>query len=76
MGYFLRAKLLVAGMLEPTHPGTVKSVTSYIHTVLCHHNSHVQRNEWNSLPELTNSNGRVSLYESVFDYVLMLVMFF
>ena len=63
MGYFLRAKLLVGQMLEKQKTGSKKAAIKYTHTVLCHHNSHAQRSDWNSLPELTNKDGKVGKRE-------------
>lgn len=60
IGYFLRAKLYYAKALEPKKKGLLKSTISFIKTRLTSHYAHVMDSPWQSLPELTNSNGQVS----------------
>lgn len=58
IGYFLRAKLYYAKALEPKKKGLLKSTISFIKTRLTSHYAHVMDSPWQSLPELTNSNGQ------------------
>ncbi|XP_061181595.1 glycogen debranching enzyme-like isoform X2 [Saccostrea echinata] len=57
LGYFLRAKLYYAKALEPKRKGILRSTISFIKTRLTPHYEHVMTSPWQSLPELTNSNG-------------------
>lgn len=61
MGYFLRAKLYFASVLEKSRPGTVKDTVNVTRNVLSRHNVHLQTSHWQSLPELTNQNASVSV---------------
>lgn len=46
--------------MEPKKKGLLKSTISFIKTRLTSHYAHVMDSPWQSLPELTNSNGQVS----------------
>lgn len=57
----MRAKLHFAKILEPDRPGILKNTASYIKTKLSRHYEDLLNSAWQSLPELTNSNGQVSI---------------
>ncbi|XP_046327922.2 glycogen debranching enzyme-like isoform X1 [Haliotis rufescens] len=57
IGYFLRAKLYFASVLEKTTPGVLKETVNFVETALSQHYKEVMTSAWQSLPELTNSNG-------------------
>lgn len=69
IGYFLRAKLYYAKVLEHKKKGLLKSTISFIKTRLTSHYAHVMDSPWQSLPELTNSNGQVSTVQLVWHSV-------
>ncbi|KAK6188701.1 hypothetical protein SNE40_004828 [Patella caerulea] len=57
IGYFLRAKLYFASKLESKKKGIVKETIGFIETRLANHYLELMKSPWQSLPELTNSNG-------------------
>jgi len=61
IGYFFRAKLQAAVLLETTRPGIFESTVKLIKYKLAAHNQHVFNSDWKGLPELTNENGHVRL---------------
>ncbi|KAJ8305918.1 hypothetical protein KUTeg_016463 [Tegillarca granosa] len=58
LGFFMRAKLHFAKILEADRPGLLKNTASYIKTKLSRHYEDLLNSAWQSLPELTNSNGQ------------------
>jgi hypothetical protein len=61
VGYFLRAKLHFAILLEKKHKEPLVDETiAYIKSKLSNHRLHLLNSTWRSLPELTNRNGEVS----------------
>ncbi|KAL5016234.1 hypothetical protein ScPMuIL_005823 [Solemya velum] len=58
LGYFLRAKLLFAQILGEKYPDMLKQATSSVKTSLTRHYEEIMKSAWQSLPELTNSNGQ------------------
>jgi len=61
IGFFLRAKLKAAQLLEPKRPGVFTETVNFIKSTLSAHHQHVFYSEWRGLPELTNENGAVVL---------------
>lgn len=61
IGYFLRAKLQAAVLLEPSRPGIFENTVAFIKSKLTAHHQHLFYGEWKGLPELTNENGSVSI---------------
>ena len=59
LGYYLRARLYFAKVLDKRMPGVLKSTVDYIKSKLTRHHEDCTNSQWNSLPELTNSNGKV-----------------
>ncbi|GAB1601007.1 glycogen debranching enzyme-like isoform X1 [Argonauta hians] len=57
VGYFFRAKLYFAGIIDKTEPGTLKKALNDVKLCLTKHYQHLLSSPWKSLPELTNSNG-------------------
>ncbi|ESO94506.1 hypothetical protein LOTGIDRAFT_215487 [Lottia gigantea] len=56
-GYFLRAKLYFAAKLNKEQDGILKETIGFIESRLANHYLELMRSPWQSLPELTNSNG-------------------
>jgi len=61
IGYFMRAKLQAAVLLEPSRPGIFEKTVKFIKYKLSAHNQHVFSSDWKGLPELTNENGNVRI---------------
>ena len=61
LAYFLRAKLQFAVKLEKRLAGVLKETVEYVDSVLCRHYSELMNSPWKSLPELTNTDGAVSV---------------
>ena len=59
IGFFLRAKLKAAQLLEPKRHGIFAETVNFIKSTLSAHHQHVFYSEWRGLPELTNENGAV-----------------
>jgi len=59
IGFFLRAKLKAAQLLESKRHGIFTETVSFIKSTLSAHHQHVFYSEWRGLPELTNENGAV-----------------
>jgi len=59
IGFFLRAKLKAAQLLEPKRHGIFTETVNFIKSTLSAHHQHVFYSEWRGLPELTNENGAV-----------------
>ena len=59
IGFFLRAKLKAAQMLESKRPGIFTETVNFIKSTLSAHHQHVFYSEWRGLPELTNQDGAV-----------------
>ncbi|KAK3091545.1 hypothetical protein FSP39_020658 [Pinctada imbricata] len=57
MGYFLRAKLHFAKVLDKDRPGRLRQTVNEIKTCLTKHYAAILHSPWRSLPELTNNNG-------------------
>lgn len=60
IGYFLRAKVHFATLLESQDQGVLLKTVNFVKSTLSKHNVHIQTSDWKSLPELTNQNGAVS----------------
>ncbi|XP_064607423.1 glycogen debranching enzyme-like isoform X2 [Liolophura sinensis] len=58
VGYFLRAKLHIAKILESSQPGLLEETIMFVKTTLTRHYEEIMRSPWQSLPELTNSDGK------------------
>ncbi|ESO09331.1 hypothetical protein HELRODRAFT_109597 [Helobdella robusta] len=60
MGYFLRAKLIIAQRLSASkeNANILNETMTYVEKVMTSHNVHLQQSPWKSLPELTNSDGK------------------
>ena len=61
IGFFLRAKLKAAQLLEPKRHGIFAETMNFIKSTLSAHHQHVFYSEWRGLPELTNENGAVMI---------------
>jgi len=61
IGFFLRAKLKAAQLLEPKRHGIMTETVNFIKSTLSAHHQHVFYSEWRGLPELTNENGAVMI---------------
>jgi glycogen debranching enzyme len=61
MAYFLRAKLFFAAKLEKKRPGILRETVDFVDRMLCRHYQELMHSPWKSLPELTNTDGAVSL---------------
>ena len=61
LGYFLRAKLHFAVLLDKSQPGTLRATTQLIRNLLSRHHVHLHNSDWKSLPELTNKDGAVRI---------------
>jgi len=59
IGFFLRAKLKAARLLESKRPGIFAETVNFVKSTLSAHHQHVFYSEWRGLPELTNANGAV-----------------
>ncbi|XP_074640295.1 glycogen debranching enzyme-like [Tubulanus polymorphus] len=59
VGYFLRAKLRFAKEMESIEPGILQKTIRFTQGYLAHHHEYIQTSDWRSLPELTNSNGKI-----------------
>jgi len=59
VGFFMRAKLLIAARLEPRRPGLWAKAVNYVKLTMTAHRMHLFESDWKSLPELTNANGAV-----------------
>lgn len=59
IGYFLRAKLIFARMMDKTEPGIMAQTVKMVKKTLSKHHLAIQASPWKSLPELTNKNGEV-----------------
>ncbi|XP_067951516.1 glycogen debranching enzyme-like [Watersipora subatra] len=59
LGYFMRAKLNVASRLEADKPGTMKVTARWIENQLSSHHLALLSTDWRSLPELTNTDGKI-----------------
>ena len=59
IGFFLRAKLKAAHLLESKRPGIFAETVNFVKSTLSAHHQHVYYSEWRGLPELTNENGAV-----------------
>ncbi|XP_052826586.1 glycogen debranching enzyme isoform X2 [Octopus bimaculoides] len=57
VGFFFRAKLYFANILDKTEPGTLKKAMNEVKICLTKHYQHLLNSPWKSLPELTNENG-------------------
>ncbi|KAK3584948.1 hypothetical protein CHS0354_009632 [Potamilus streckersoni] len=57
IGYFFRAKLYFAKVLDRKCPGMLRETLGFIKTRLSRHYEEVMKSPWQSLPELTNSDG-------------------
>lgn len=60
VGFFLRAKLKMASLLEPKHPGIFAETANSVKHTLTAHREHIFSSDWKGLPELTNKDGEVS----------------
>ena len=60
LGFFLRAKLKIAGLLEQKHQGIFYETVNFVKHTLSAHREHIFDSDWKSLPELTNKDGAVS----------------
>ncbi|XP_033736885.1 glycogen debranching enzyme-like [Pecten maximus] len=58
LGYYLRARLHYARILNKKMPGLLKTTVGYVKSKLTTHYQEVMSSPWQSLPELTNSNGK------------------
>ncbi|CAH1775348.1 unnamed protein product [Owenia fusiformis] len=59
VGFFLRAKLHFAKILEQSQPGILDSTIKFVRSTLTMHHIAIQSSDWRSLPELTNKDGAV-----------------
>lgn len=57
IGFFFRAKLYFARLIEKSQPGTLQTCVNEVKTDLTRHYQHIVNSPWKSLPELTNENG-------------------
>jgi len=57
LGFFLRAKLKMAGLLEQKHQGIFYETVNFVKHTLSTHREHIFNSDWRSLPELTNKDG-------------------
>lgn len=57
IGFFFRAKLYFAKLMEKTHHGILQTTINEVKTALTRHYQHIVNSSWKSLPELTNENG-------------------
>ena len=58
----MRAKLIVAKHLESEKAGSLDKTILWIENKLSSHHLAMLSTDWRSLPELTNSNGKVCCY--------------
>ncbi|XP_070563768.1 glycogen debranching enzyme-like [Ptychodera flava] len=56
IGYFLRAKLHFANMMED-QPEMLQNTIQFIQQTLSRHHVEIEKSPWRGLPELTNKNG-------------------
>lgn len=59
LGYFMRAKLIMAERMESQTPDSLKRTMACIENKLASHHLAILSSDWRSLPELTNSDGKV-----------------
>ncbi|XP_013387613.1 glycogen debranching enzyme isoform X3 [Lingula anatina] len=64
IGYFLRAKLLFAKILDKSKPGLLDDTVKCVKRILSKHHQEIISSHWRSLPELTNSNGKPCRHSS------------
>lgn len=57
VGFFLRAKLKMASLLEQKHPGIFAETANSVKHTLTAHREHIFNSDWRGLPELTNKDG-------------------
>lgn len=55
----MRAKLIFAEQLESQKSGSLKETVRWVEDKLSSHHLAMLSTDWRSLPELTNSNGKV-----------------
>ncbi|XP_041357957.1 glycogen debranching enzyme-like isoform X2 [Gigantopelta aegis] len=59
IGFFLRAKLKFASLLETSRPGVLLETVHFVQSSLSRHYKEIIDSPWQSLPEMTNADGAV-----------------